>query len=102
MNILKLDHNGNPMPVFNPGTIDPIIVDGTNASTATSTVISAIDNVVVRLWAADDCYIKIAGTPIATDECIPLSGGAPEHMIVERGNKIAVLGAKLYISIHQG
>ena len=59
MNVLFPDQNGDPMPVFYPGTIAPIIVDGSLASAATDAVIDANDKQVVRLWADNNCHIKL-------------------------------------------
>ena len=102
MNPLHIDPNGNPMPVFSPGTKTTnatIKVDGTSAS-AQSAVISATQRTVVRLWADADCHIAIDADPTAVNTDIPLSSGAMENMTIEPGCKIAVLGANLYITKH--
>jgi len=105
MKQLQLDPNGNPMPVFNPGTKTAnatIKVDGTSASAATTSAIHATENTVVRLVADDDCHIAIDTTPTATTGDIPLIAGLPEYFVISAGAKIAVLGANLYITAHTG
>ena len=102
MNILHLDENGTPMPVFSPGTKTAnatLKVDGSSASAA-SAVIHATERMTVRLWASADCHIAIDATPTAVNTDIPLTANVPEHMTIEPGCKIAVLGAVLYITKH--
>lgn len=104
MEILHLDANGNPMPVFSPNTKTAnatIKVNGTAASAATAAVISATERTTVRLWADADCHIAIDATPTATTSDIPLSSGVETFMAIEPACKIAVLGANLYITKHK-
>ena len=105
MEILHLDANGNPMPVFSPNTKTAnatIKVDGTSASAATTNAINATENTVVRLFADADCHIAIDTAPTATVGDIPLTAGLPEYFVISAGAKIAVLGANLYITAHTG
>jgi len=105
MKHLQIDPNGNPMPVFFPGTKTAnatITVDGTGASAATTNAIHATENTVVRLLADADCHIAIDTAPTATVGDIPLTAGLPEYFVISAGAKIAVLGATLYITAHTG
>lgn len=101
MNPLKLDPNGHPMPVFNPGANQTtIILDGSSASAA-SAVLSATKNLNVLITVDGDCTIKIAPTPTATANDFPLWEGSMLDLVIPAGCKIAVLGAKLYMLVHQ-
>lgn len=102
MRPLQLDANSNPIPVLFPGTKsdNPTIkVDGASASAA-SAVISDTERTTVRLYADNDCYIAIDTAPVATNSDIPLSAGVGTDLIIEKGCKIAVFGAILYIVKH--
>ena len=97
MRPLKIDANGHPMPVFNPGDADPIIVADGNKSD----VIDDTYNTVLRLYAEDDCNIAMGADPTASATTIPLPGGVYTDLVCQAGYKVAVLGSDLYIMIHQ-
>ena len=99
-NTLVKDPNAQSIPLFVLGN-DPEIVDGTSASAA-SAVIDADDFTLVQLYASADCNIKVAAAPTATTSTMALPGSQILHYIVRPGDKIAVLGASLQITKHNG
>lgn len=94
------DQNAQSLPLFVLGN-DPIIVDGTLAS-AVSDVISDTDFTIVQLYATNDCTIKASENPTATETSMAIPGGQILYYVVRPGHKIAVLGAKLQITVHNG
>ena len=105
MKHLQIDPNGNPMPVFFPGTKTAnatIKVDGTSSSAVTTSAIHATENTVVRLLADADCHIAIDTRQLPQWATSRLTAGLPEYFVISAGAKIAVLGANLYITAHTG
>lgn len=101
MKPLMLDPNRNPMPVFNPGDNQTtIVLDGSSASVASS-VLSTTENLNVLITVDGDCNIKVGVDPTATANDFPLWEGSMLDLIIPAGCKIAVLGAKLYMLVHQ-
>jgi hypothetical protein len=94
------DQNAQSLPLFVLGN-DPIIVDGSTAS-ASSGVISTTDFTIVQLYASNDCTIKVSENPTATASSMAIPGGQILYYVVRPGHKIAVLGAKLQITVHNG
>ena len=94
------DQNAQSLPLFVLGN-DPIIVDGSLAS-ASSGVISTTDFTIVQLYATNDCNIKVAENPTATASSMAIPGGQILYYVIRPGQKIAVLGAKLQITVHNG
>jgi len=80
---------------------DPIIVDGSLAS-ASSGVISTTDFTIVQLFASNDCNIQVSENPTATASTMAIPGGQILYYVIRPGHKIAVLGAKLQITVHNG
>jgi len=101
--VLKLDDNGNPVPVFTmPITASTIKVDGTSASAATAAVIHATQATIVRIVADSDCYLLAGASPTALNDgtCMKMTAGQTEYFIVPPANKIAVIGGIMYITPH--
>ena len=97
---LSIDQNGNATPLFIPGgTFE--IVDGTSASAA-SAVISATNMAIVQLYATADCNIHVAASPTATTSTQAIPGKQLIYYKIRPGMKIAVLGAKLHVTTHNG
>ncbi len=99
-NNLPIDSNANMVPLMNIGMdIDPIVINGIGASAATTDPIDAKNNTIVRLYSNRMCYIAVGEEPVATEDSHPME--YYWEIVVPSGAKIAVLGAKLWISIHQ-
>jgi hypothetical protein len=94
---MKLDGNGNPLPIFSPGTV--IIVDGTSASAA-SAALSTTDDVTVRVTVNADAYLAFGTAPTATTSGMRIWAKSTENLLIKKGYKIAVLGGILGICIH--
>ena len=94
------DQNAQSLPLFVLGN-DPLIVDGSLAS-ASSDVISDTDFTIVQLYASNDCNIQVSENPTATASTMAIPGGQILYYVIRPGHKIAVLGAKLQITVHNG
>lgn len=94
------DQNAESLPLFVLGN-DPIVVDGSLAS-ASSGVISTTDFTIVQLYASNDCTIKVSENPTATASSMAIPGGQILYYVVRPGHEIAVLGAILQITVHNG
>lgn len=91
------DINGNVIPAFSLGTHQEI--DGTSASAATTAVIDAALDQIVRVCSTSDVRILVGATPTALATSHLLPAGAVEYLVIPAANKIAVLGGKLSITI---
>jgi hypothetical protein len=97
---LTTDQNGNMLPLFVLGN-SPEIVNGTAASAA-SAVIDATNFAIVQLYASADCNIHVAAAPTATTSTMAIPGKQLLYFRILPGDKIAVLGAILQITKHNG
>ena len=94
---MSYDQNGNPIPAFSLGTHQEI--DGTSASAATTAVLSATNDTLVRVCSTSDVRVLVGATPTALATSPLLPAGCVEYIIIPKANKIAVLGGKLSITV---
>jgi len=98
---LKLDDNGNALPLFvMPKTASTLKVDGTSASAKTAAVIHATDEVVISVAADSDCYLLAAADPTALNDgtCIKQYAKTVQTYIIPPACKLAVIGGIIYIT----
>lgn len=95
-----LDPNGNPIPVFSPGTV--VVIDGTitGTSTQSAAVLSATDDVIVRITVSADSYLAFGTNPTAAATSMRIWAKSTENFIVKKNHKVAVLGGIVNITIH--
>jgi len=86
------DNNYNAVQCMRLGTVENI-ADGSASA-------SAFDSVqVVRVVSADDVYVTIGPTPTATTSDTFIPAGVVEYLKVLHGDKIAVTGGILNVTI---
>lgn len=94
------DDNAHSLPLLGLGN-DPIIITSTDTSVA-SAVIDPNRSSIVRLFASADCNIKAGTNPTASATTMKIPGGQMLDFVVLAMHKIAVLGATLQITKHNG
>lgn len=95
--VLKRDANGEPVPIFCPGTT--LKISPAAGSAATSAVINATDEQIVRIAATAAVNIAMGATAAVTDMYLP--NGVVEYYIVPANTKVAAYGtADVYITLH--
>jgi len=97
---LKLDDNGNALPLFGmPITASTQAVVSTSTS-AQSTVIHATAETIVQIAADGDCYLLAGADPTALSNgtCIKQYAKTVQQYVVPPACKIAVIGATIYIT----
>lgn len=97
---LILDGNGNPMPVFSPGTTEVVTVSGASAASA---VIHETDRTVVRIFSTVAGYLVFGASPTATNAGMRIASNQIEYLLIRAGDKIAMLAdanGSLFITKH--
>lgn len=95
--VLKKDANGEPVPIFCPGAT--VLASPAGGSAATSAVINATDEQIVRIAATAAVNIAMGDTATANDMYLP--NGVVEYYIVPKNVKVAAYGtATVYITLH--
>ena len=83
------DRNASPIAALRPASDES--VDGTSAS-ASSAVINATSESIVRIASSSDINIAFGATPTATTSTMLLPAGVVEYYRVLPSEKVAVLG----------
>lgn len=97
--LLRLDPNGNPIPAITLGGTT-LTADGTSASAATA-VVNATDDQLVWITVSADCYVTTGPTPTATSSHVRMWANERVACIVRKGDKVACLGAVVWVTLNQ-
>lgn len=87
---LPVDKNRSSIQVLRPATTEKLAT--TQSTTATT------EMTVVRIIADGNCHIAIGSNPTATTSDIYVASGEYEYIKLDKGDKINVLGANLYVT----